>query len=292
MTAALASACSPAASNGKVGVVASFYPLQFAAEQVGGSFVQVTNLTKPGAEPHDLELSPGDVVTVARARLVVFEHGVAPAVDSAVTAEAKDHALDVSTAADLSLTYTPIEGGQANPQAAGSVDPHFWLDPVRYAAVAQALADRLASLDPAHKAQYERNAAAFKARLALLNRQYAQGLASCARADLVTSHNAFGYLAARYHLHQIGITGLSPDAEPSPTILADVATYVRRHHVSTIYAETLASPAIAQTVANETGARLATLDPIEGLTAKSAGRDYFAIMQANLAALRRGQGCG
>jgi len=276
---------------GTVSVVAAFYPLQFAAEQVGGSHVHVTNLTRPGAEPHDLELSPMDVARVSRAQVVVYEKGLQSAVDQAVDQEAGDRALDVTGPAHLDLRYTPIEGGQASTVEAGSIDPHFWLDPTRYALVARAIADRLGRVDPAHRTAYEANAAHFAGRLESLDHELATGLAHCQRQELVTSHNAFGYLARRYHLQQVGITGLSPDAEPEPASLARVATYARSHGVTTIFAEALASPAIAGTVARETGARVAVLDPVEGLTSSSAGRDYVEVMRSNLAALRTGLGC-
>ncbi|HEX8973659.1 metal ABC transporter substrate-binding protein [Oryzihumus sp.] len=272
--------CAPAtAADGRVPVVASFYPLAYAAEQVGGPHVRVTNLTKPGAEPHELELGPRDVLTVAKARVAVYEKGFQPAVDDAVAQQATDNALDVAGAAHLDLH---LQGG---------TDPHFWLDPTRYAAVANAIADRLARVDPAHRADYAANARSFTTRLAALDTTMRQHLASCRQRQLVTSHSAFGYLARRYGFTQVGITGLTPDAEPSPSALAAVARLVRSSGVTTVYAETLASPAIADTVATETGAHVATLDPLEGLTAHSAGRDYFTVMQANLRALQAGQDC-
>jgi zinc transport system substrate-binding protein len=280
-----------AGSPGTLPVVASFYPLAFATAQIGGDHAAVTNLTRPGAEPHELELSPRDVATVSTARVVVYEKGLQPAVDEAVAQEAPDRGLDVARAATLDLTFTPIEGGTSHADGPGITDPHFWLDPVRYSAVAQAIADRLTAVDPAHRADYAARAAAFRSRIARLDRDFRTGLAHCANTAIVTSHNAFGYLAQRYGLTQVGITGLSPDAEPEPAKLAEVATYVRAHHVSTVYAETLVSPAIADTVARETGARVATLDPIEGLTTASAGADYFEVMRSDLAALRAGQGC-
>jgi zinc transport system substrate-binding protein len=278
------------AGSGRLATVASFYPLQLATAEIGGDHVSVLNLTKPGAEPHDLELTPRDVGAVSKARVVVYEKGLQPAVDEAVAQEAPDRALDVADAAQLDLTLTPNDSGEPHADAAGT-DPHFWLDPVRYSAVAQAVADRLARLDPGHRADYAANAKAFRGRLSALDRDLRKGLAHCASTSIVTSHNAFGYLAQRYGLTQVGITGLSPEAEPEPAKLAEVARYVTAHHVSTIYAETLVSPAIADTVARETGATVARLDPIEGLTGSSAGRDYFEVMRSNLATLRAGQGC-
>ena len=293
------SACGPGggaerAAGDQVAVVASFYPLQFATEQVGGSHVTVTNLTRPGAEPHDIELTPRDVAMVTKASLVVYEKGLQGAVDQAVESQAGDRGLDVSPAARLSLLFQPTVGAPAQAggeNAPGATDPHFWLDPQRYADVAKVIAQRLSGVDPAHKADYEKNAKAFEDRLAMLSRELTAGLAGCRRKEIVTSHAAFGYLAERFGLEQVAINGLSPDQEPSAAELVAVSTYARAHGVTTIYAETLVSPAIAQTVADESGARMATLDPIEGLTDKSEGKSYFEVMRANLRTLQAGQSC-
>ncbi|MGZ4598036.1 MAG: metal ABC transporter substrate-binding protein [Actinomycetes bacterium] len=278
-------------SPGKLRVVASFYPLQWMAQQVAGDHAAVTSLTKAGAEPHDLELVPQDIVRVGEADLVVYLKGFQPAVDQTVSQEAGDHAYDVSAAADLSLHYTPIEAGQQHAEQSGAVDPHFWLDPTRLANVSRQLARRFASLDPSHAQDYAANATALEAKLSALDHELSTGLAGCTHKDLVTSHNAFGYLAQRYGLTQVGITGLTPEDEPKPSDLGRVADFVKQHEVRTIYYETLVSPAIADTVASETGARTAVLDPIEGLTDRSRGRDYLAVMRSNLASLQKGQPC-
>jgi len=279
-----ACATSGVAANGTVGgklaIVASFYPLQFATQQVGGDFVAVTSLTRPGAEPHDIELTPRDVATVSRASLVVYEKGLQGAVDQAVESEGGDRSLDVAPAAHLDLRL-----------ASGITDPHFWLDPQRYSQVATVIAGRLARIDPAHRVEYETNAKVFEDKLTALSGELTTGLASCRRRDIVTSHSAFAYFAKRFGMRQIAINGISPDQEPKAGALAAVSTYAKAHRVTTIYAETLASPAIAQTVAEETGARMATLDPIEGLNEHSRGKDYFEVMRSNLTTLRTGQGC-
>jgi zinc transport system substrate-binding protein len=255
------------------GVLTSFYPLQFVTERIAGGAVTVRNLTKPGAEPHDLELTPRDVAELADADLVVYLSGFQPAVDTAV-AEQASTSYDVADAAGLAAK-----------------DPHFWLDPVRLADVAGTVADRLAQLSPDHAETFRRNASTLRADLMALDADYATGLAHCASSDLVTSHAAFGYLARRYGLTQRGITGLRPEDEPSPGDLAEIADFVTAHDVRTIYSETLVSPAVAKTLARETGAGTAVLDPIEGLDGASAGADYLAVMRANLATLRAGQGC-
>jgi zinc transport system substrate-binding protein len=163
-----------------------------------------------------------------------------------------------------------------------------WLDPVRLAAIAGRLADRLAALDPADAPAIRQRAAALAEELRALDGQYRAGLADCARREVVTSHEAFAYLAARYDLTQVPVTGLNPDEEPGPQQVRDVAKLARERGVTTIFFESLASPKLSQTVAREIGAKAAVLDPIEGVT---AGETYFTVMRANLVALRDALGC-
>jgi zinc transport system substrate-binding protein len=276
-------------SGAAIDVVAAFYPLEYLAERVGGEAVNVSGLVEPGAEPHDLELTPRDVAQLSEAAVVVYLSGFQPAVDEAVTGQAPEAGLDVAAAARLDLTYRPIETGDG---AAPVTDPHFWLDPTRLADVGDALAARLGEIDPARAPTFAANAVALRTDLEALDAQFAAGLADCVQPRLVTSHTAFGYLAQRYGLEQVGIAGLDPEEEPQPQALAEAADVVRRYDVRTIYAETLVSPRIAETVAAETGAQVRVLDPIEGLTEESAGSDYLEVMRANLAVLTGGQGCG
>jgi zinc transport system substrate-binding protein len=296
-----------AASEDGVQVEAAFYPLQWAAERVGGDRVDVASLTPPGAEPHDLELTPQDVASLSEADLVVYLQGFQAALDDAVT-EAGDAGWDAGQAARLSLTIEEHghEGETEEEHAEHAdeehadgehaegeevTDPHFWLDPTRLADVGDALAERLAEVDPDGAATYEENAAALRGDLEALDAEMQEGLANCAVTTLVTSHDAFGYLADRYGLEVVGISGLSPSTEPSPDQLAEISTLVRERGVTTVYTETLVDPAVAETVAEEAGVQTAVLDPLEGLTDESAGSDYLEVMRADLATLREGQGC-
>jgi zinc transport system substrate-binding protein len=285
------SASGAESSSGALSIEASFYPLQWMAERVGGDDVDVASLTPPGAEPHDLELTPRDVADITEADVVVYLSGFQPAVDDAVEQIDDTKAYDAASAAELDLTYTPIEEGEEATDEAGSTDPHFWLDPTRLAAVADDFAAYLGDLDPAQADAYRDNAAALSDDLTALDAELEAGLVSCANKDLVTSHNAFGYLAHRYGLTQVGITGLTPEEEPSAEQLASVSDFVESHDVRTIYFETLVSPAIADSVASETGARTDVLDPIEGLNDESQGTDYLEVMRANLANIQKGQPC-
>ena len=296
--AACAEAEQPApGSSDRTALVASFYPLQFVAEGVGGDAVAVTNLAKPGAEPHDLELSAGQVRQIADAKLVVYLHGFQPAVDDAVEQQAKDSAFDVGTVQPLrdAPPGAEEEGGDQPGQAHGGglqgKDPHVWLDPTRLAAIGDKLADRLAAAVPDKAADFRSRAAALRAALDKLDKEYADGLKTCQRKQIVTSHAAFGYLAERYHLEQIPITGLSPEEEPSPQRLGEIAAQAKADGVTTIFFETLVSPKVAEALAKEVGARAEVLDPIEGLEPGSTD-DYLSVMRANLGRLRTALGCG
>lgn len=278
--------------SGRLTVLAGFYPLEWTAARVGGGLVSVSSLTPPGAEAHDVELAPQDVAAVSEADLLVYLDGFQPALDEAARSEGSDHAWEAGQAADLLAGPAPVDpadGERAEDDAA--VDPHFWLDPTRLASVGDALAERLTEVDPDNAATYEENAAALRADLEELDREIQTALSSCTVSTLVTGHDAFGYLGDRYGLEVVGISGLSPSQEPSASQLAELATLVRERGVTTVYTETLVDPAVAETVAEEAGARTAVLDPIEGLTDESQGEDYLQVMRANLATLQEGQSC-
>jgi zinc transport system substrate-binding protein len=250
-------------------IVAGFYPLAFAAQAVGGATVDVRNLTPAGAEPHDLELTPQDVEAVDGADLVLLlGRDFQPQLEQA--AGGGDRVLRLLDTPGLRLLDDD--------------DPHVWLDPLRYALIVERIG---AALDePAASAL-------LVARLRALDRDYRRGLASCDRRELVTSHRAFAYLAQRYRLEQIAVTGVTPEAEPAPRDLERVVDRVGETGATTVFFETLVSPRVAETVAREVGARTAVLNPIEGLTANEQGRgeDYFSLMRANLATLRTALGC-
>ena len=281
-----------AGGSGALQVTAAFYPLAYAVERVGGDHVSVASLTKPGAEPHDVELTPRDVAGLGRSSLVVYEKGFQPAVDEAVKAQVDEAVKALDVAREVDLTVEAVDDGHGHgDQGAGGVDPHFWLDPTRYAEAVEAVADRLTTIDPGNGTAYRGNAERMVAELTTLDTELSAGLETCTTRDLVTGHVAFAYLAARYGLHQSGVAGLAPDAEPTAATMRSIVEHVREHRVTTIFAEPLVSRDLAETVARESGASVAVLDPVEGLTEESAGRDYFEVMRSNLASLRKGLGC-
>jgi zinc transport system substrate-binding protein len=271
-------------AGGKLDVVAGFYPFAYLAERIGGDHVAVTNLTRPGAEPHDLELTPSQVAAVSEADLAIYEKSLQPAVDSAVAQNKPKAALDTTT-------VVPLENhgdlGEGDPHGA---DPHVWLDPVDFSRIADAVAEALEKADPGHAADYQANVAALDAQLTGLDLAFKKGLASCRRKDIVTSHAAFGYLAERYGLTQVPIAGLSPDDDPSAAHLAKIEKLIETEGVTTVFFETLASPKTARSLARDTGTKAAVLDPVEGI-ADPARHDYLSVMRDDLAALQTALGC-
>lgn len=261
---AAAAGCARGEQDPQRTVVASFYPLAWAAEQVAaGSIDEVVNLTPAGAEPHDLELSPRDVETIGDAYLVIYmSGGFQPAVEDAVAGRERP-SLDVLD---------------------GDSDPHIWLDPVRFAQAVEQIAEGVGGAG---------SAGPVIRRLKRLDAEYRRGLADCDRRVLVTTHASFGLLAERYGLTEVALAGRSPEAEPSPRELERIVEEVRASGATTVFAEPLVSRRLAETVAREAGVEVATLDPIEGLSEErlAAGEDYLSVMRGNLATLREALGC-
>ena len=245
-------------------VVAAFYPLAWVAEHVGGDEIEVVNLTPAGAEPHDLELSPRDVETLRDAELVVYAgRGFQPAVEDAVETR---------------------EGRSLDVLRAGERDPHVWLDPLRFASVADRIAGALGRPDGAREVS---------SALGLLDVELRRGLERCERRTIVTTHAAFAHLATRYGLTQLSLAGSSPESDPGPRELEQLVEEVRASGATTVFAEPLVSDRLAETVAREADATVAVLDPLEGLSEDrlDAGEDYLTVMRDNLTALREGLGC-
>ena len=327
-TALTLSACiSPSTSNGgsskdgKLTVMASFYPLQYLAEKIGGEHVSVTSLTPEGAEPHDLELSPKMVDSLSSADAVIYLAGFQSAVDEAIEQQAPKTVIDVSSAAELveagSDANHPAEEEATEETQSGetdahdhdheghdheghdhaghdhhhdmSADPHFWLDPVRMAKAATLVGDKLAEADSAHADTYKANAKALAEELTTLGDTLVTKTSKCQVKTFVTAHTAFGYLADRTGLTQVGISGLDPESSPSPARLAEIGQIAKEQGVTTIFTEALIDPKVAQTLADDLGITTAVLDPIESQT--DASKDYAAVMQANIDALTKANNC-
>ena len=302
------------AASGKVSVMASFYPLKYLTEQIGGELTSVTSLTPDGAEPHDLELSPASVDQLGKADAVVYLKGFQSAVDEAVEHNAPKTVIDVAPAVQLVKVSDSgnhvddhdhdadhdhdHEADHDHDHKADhdhdhdhdmSTDPHFWLDPERMSQAATLIGQALADADPKNAQTYTSNAANVAHSMKDLGTELVSGTATCEHTTFVTAHAAFGYLADRTGLTQVGISGLDPDSSPSPARLQEISELVKAQGVSTIFTEALIDPKVAETLAQDLGIETAVLDPIESQV--NPNEDYAAAMRNNITALRTALHC-
>ena len=284
-----------AAAPGVTKVSVAFYPLEYAATKAGGDKVNVTNLTLPGQEPHDLELTPQQITSLEEADLVVYLKGFQPAVDKAVEQSGAKNKLDLSQVIQLHPATEDhdhdSDAGETEDHDHGTTDPHFWLDPTLEAKAVDAIANELSKINADNKSTYETNAKNVTNDLTALDEEYKSSLTNCQVKTIITTHAAFGYLTERYGLEQIGISGLSPNEQPSPARIAKVQEEAKEHGVTTIFFETLTSDEVAKAIAGDLTLKTAVLDPIEGITTESAGQDYPSVMKANLDAIKQANGC-
>lgn len=299
-------------TGGQLKVMASFYPLKYLTEQIGGELTSVTSLTPDGAEPHDLELSPASVDQLGKADAVVYLKGFQSAVDEAVEHNAPKTVIDVAPA--VQLVKVSDSGNHVNDHDHDadhdhdheadhdhdhkaehdhdhdmSTDPHFWLDPERMSQAATLIGQALADADPKNAQTYTSNAANVAHSMKDLGTELVSGTATCEHTTFVTAHAAFGYLADRTGLTQVGISGLDPDSSPSPARLQEISELVKAQGVSTIFTEALIDPKVAETLAKDLGIETAVLDPIESQV--NPNEDYAAAMRNNITALRTALHC-
>ncbi len=264
--------------SSKLSVVASFYPLADFAQQVGGDFVEVKNLTPAGAEPHDFEPTPQDLVAIQKAHVFIYNGASLEMWLDKVLPDIQNKEVIVKASDGITLHQQ---------------DPHIWMDPILASQEVENIKNGLIKADPAHTSAYEANAKKFQQKLADLDQSFQKGLSKCDRHQIVTSHNAFQYLAQRYHLDVLAISGLSPDSEPSAQKMAEVVQFTQKNNVRYIFFETLVSPKLAETIAKETGAQTIVFNPLEGLTSDEVaqGKNYLSVQQHNLESLKIALGC-
>ncbi len=274
------------ARHGRPSVVASFYPLRFVAQRVVGDHARVVSLTQPGVEPHELSLTVRQTAELSAADVALYEKGLQPAVDQAIE---NNHPRRVVNAASVVTLHAPAAGYRE--ETADNRDPHFWLNPLLLAHVARAFTRSMVSADPAHAAAYRANDARLQRQLTTLDRDIRAGTRHCRIRALVVSHDAFEYFGRRYHFDIVPLAGLTPDAEPSVRHLAQITTLAREKHVTTVFAERLDSPKMADSLAHDLGIGSAVLDPAEGLVPSDEGQNYLTLMRQNLRAIERANSC-
>ncbi len=288
----------------KLQVTASFYPLYFFASEIGGDKAEVTNLTPAGAEPHDFEPTAEDMARIQDSQLLVLNGGgLEPWGEDVMKNNSLETSIIIAGEGLTTLKGEEHEHEEGHEEEEGTheeehaheevLDPHIWLSPILAEKMVDKITEGFVASDTGNKDYYIANASSLKARLAELDGLYKDGLQTCADRNIITSHSAFGYLAVAYDLKQVSITGLSPEAEPSPRELADIAKFAIDNNVKYIFFESLVSPKLAQTLANEVGAQTLVLNPLEGLTEGEIkeGKDYFTEMKSNLNNLQTALQC-
>ena len=257
----------------KISVVVSFYPLYFMASEIGGDRMEVKNLTPAGVEPHDYEPTARDMVILQRAKLLILNGGNFEAWGGKMKEELKSSGVTVLSAGDGLFENN---------------DPHIWLSPPIAKLMATKISVALITLDKENQDYYEANVDKLIEKLSDLDRRYSLELGKCNKKDFVTSHTAFGNMAKTYGLNQIAIAGISPDDEPSTKQLAEIARFAREKEIKYIFFERLVNPKLAETIAEEVGAKTLVLDPIEGISDNDMkqGKNYLTLMEENLYNLR------
>ncbi|MEW5800771.1 MAG: zinc ABC transporter substrate-binding protein [bacterium] len=298
----------------KLNVVTSLFPLQEMARAVGGDRTRVDLLLPEGAEPHAWEPKPSDIVTLTRADVFIYlgagmepwaesilkginrpslrvfkaSQGL-PAIDGTKEHDRYDHDHHDDHNGEHDHHSHDHHGSHDH-----QMDPHFWLDFSYDQIMVSAIAGVFSELDPAGAQFYMQNASRYQKKLAELDKKYQQGLKDCqSRKIFLGGHSAFSYLARRYHLDQITLYGISPDAEPSPRRLAQIVDLAKKQKVKAIFFEELISDRLANVLAKEAGAVTLMLNPGANVTKElvSSGVTFLSLMEKNLETLRKGLVC-
>ena len=287
LTLVINNAQKPTVKSNKLQVTTSFYPLYFFSSQIGGDKANVVNITPAGAEPHDYEPTAQDIAQIENSKLLVLNGGGLEAWGDNIQKNIDPQKTTVVIAGQNLTNQKVLENEQ------NVIDPHVWLSPQLAKEMVDKITESFIAVDSTNTEFYQANANTLKTKLDNLDSEYKQGLSSCSEKNIITSHAAFGYLATSYGLNQVSITGLSPDAEPSPAQLADIVKFAKANNVKYIFFESLISPKLANTIATEVGAKTLVLNPIEGLSNDeiSQGNNYLTEMQNNLANLRTALQC-
>ena len=298
-----------AAPAEKMKVVTTVFPVYDVAKQVGGDKVDVSLLVPPGAEPHDWDPTAKDLKEIGTAKVFLYSGAGLEPTEKILAKDVLQQAQAVELSKSLTLLPAPDEDEDEHDHdhdkehkddkaqkedkhehehEHGEFDPHVWLDPMNVAKEVDAVVEAFSKADPTNAKYYEANGKAYKEKLQALHAKYEEFGKTQHDKNLVVSHMAFGYLAKAYGFEQLGIMGVSPDAEPTPERMADIVAFIKEHNVKAIFSEELVSPKLANAIAAETGVKVYVLNPAEGLTEEQTQKHvtYLDIMEENLKTLK------
>ena len=283
-----------AVSEDGIKVVTTFYPMYDFAKNVVGDNGEVSVLLDAGQESHGYEPTPQDIAAIADADVFVYNSDEMETwVPSVLESIESSDVIVVEAAEDIALfeleEAAEEEHSDEEGEDAHNVDPHVWLDPVYAQEEVAAILAGVLEADEANKESYQANAAAFNEKLAELDAAYQTAFETAENRTFVVQHAAFGYIARRYELTEVAVSDVSSDAEPNPAKLAELQQFMIDNQITTVYYSDSASSKTAETLAEEAGATLEVLSPLEGITDEDqeAGKDYLSVMEENLTALKK-----
>ncbi|MDF2519562.1 MAG: transporter substrate-binding protein [Clostridia bacterium] len=278
----------PEAKDGLT-IYTSFYPMYFLASEIAGDKAEVISLVPAGVEPHDWEPKPKTIAELQKADMFVYNGaGMETWVESIIpTLEKSDiRIVEASKGLELlSIDKNNVDEDEKNL----NYDPHVWVSPVKFKQQAENIYKELIALDAANKDYYKANYERLSKELGKLDSDFREAVAEFKGKAFIVSHASFGYLAAEYGLTQVAIRGVSPDAEPSPAKLAELVEISRENNIKYIFFESLVSPKLSQTLANEVGAEVLVLNDGQGISEEEIkqGKNYITIMYQNLENLKK-----
>ena len=285
---------SPTDNTRPLRIVTSFLPIQSHTLAIAGQNAEVVQLLGKDAGPHDFQLSPSDVKKLAEADLFIINGaGIEDWLDDLVKKSGNKDLVIVDTSKGVDLVESPeevaIAGGHGHHHHQGDGgNPHIWLDPVIAQKQAANIVAALQKADPANAAAYAENGAAYAAELEALDAEYRATLAPLPNKNLVSFHDAFPYLSARYGLNYVGAIAEFPEKDPTPRQLASLVDKIRELQVGVLFAETGYAPGLLEKIAKETGAKVSSLDTLE--VGQGGAKAYLERMRKNLSSLQRAFG--
>jgi zinc transport system substrate-binding protein len=308
----------------KIQVITTLFPLYEFSKEVGGEKADVSLLLPPGVESHTFEPRPSDINKIGSADMFVYiGEGMEPWAQDILEGVKNPNRLDIEASKFVELLKTgdhhdesehnedenesehhdeneneldedEPEHSEESEHEHEEYDPHFWLDFEQDTKVVDAIAQAYIQKDSENKEYYLANAQKYKQKLEELDNSYKTSLASCKQNEFITGgHNAYNYLGNRYGLEFVSAYGISPDSEPTPQTIKEIADLAAEHNIKYILVEELISPRMAQAIANDADAEVLIFNPGHNLLKEEfdEGVTFISLMEINLINLKQALEC-
>ncbi|MBU5668707.1 metal ABC transporter substrate-binding protein [Peptoniphilus sp. MSJ-1] len=269
-------------SNKKV-VYATFFPVYDLSKRIIGDKMEIKTIIKGNQEPHDFELQTQDMVNISKADLIIYNGANMESFIPSLMDTVKDDSKFLDLSSNLSLLAKRDELSKDDVR----VNPHTWLSIKNAIVELNEIYEKVSEIDPENKDYYKENLGKSVKEFEALDNKFQEELLKVKSDEkyFVVSHAAFNYLAKDYGLKQVAVTGISPEEEPSAKQLKEIADFVEKHNISTIFFEGKATPKVAETLAKTTNTKTDTIYTMESLTDEEAEMGYLKLMELNLEAL-------